>query len=244
MSLRHRAPPGLPPRWPLRWCEERVGSREGERGGINLLQWEAVVPAHRVWSWAPPGHSKPPSCACRTLSLQTPLASSTEPSAQGMLLPPSVTVIYCLLSAQSDPRGTRQLGNADPALNSSLLPLAHLGFLPMQYSNVITLAQFLSRVGAEEWLRKICRGKMMPQLYSHPANFFSQHTVLQLSCKALGDHLTETLILWCSVCNDVHGVRCYSPSSPSLSHGCSHFPPSSGLYRSISRVPQVLPGQG
>lgn len=70
---------------------------------------------------------------------------------------------------------------------------------------------------------------------------FSQHTVLQLNCKALGNHLMETLILWCGVCSGVHGVSCYSPSPPSLSHGCSHLPPSNGFYRSISRVPQVLP---
>lgn len=84
------------------------------------------MPAHRVWGWAPPGHPKPPSC------LQDPvpadlLASSTEPSAQGLLLPPSVTVIYCPLSARRNPRGTRQLGNADPALDSSPLLLAHVG---------------------------------------------------------------------------------------------------------------------
>lgn len=90
------------------------------------------MPAHRVWGWAPPGlpldtpshHPVPARMVC----LQIPLASCTEPSAQGMLLPPSVTVIYCLPSARSNARGTRQLGNVDPALDSSLLPLAHIGF--------------------------------------------------------------------------------------------------------------------
>lgn len=46
-------------------------------------------------------------------------------------------------------------------------------FLAVQCSNVIISAQFFSRVWAEKWLRQICRGKMMPQLCSHAANFCS-----------------------------------------------------------------------
>lgn len=62
------APPGAP-RAPspvatevVRGAGGKQGGREGGRRGINLLLWEAVVPAHRAWGWAPPGHRKPPSC--------------------------------------------------------------------------------------------------------------------------------------------------------------------------------------
>lgn len=101
--------PWPPPQRPPQWCEERVGGRRGGgRGDINLLQLQAVVPACRAWSWVLPSLTtwmpQTRVLPAGTRVSNIPLASPEGSRWQGALLLLSVTIIYCLFSAEQSLR--------------------------------------------------------------------------------------------------------------------------------------------